>query len=51
MNDLEKIVADLRKDAEFSDCSEEELIEIAKMELKAKTDVRTVVEGDRARLK
>jgi len=47
MAELEKILAGLRKDAEFSDCSEEELIEIAKMELNAKTDVRTVVEGDK----
>ena len=47
MAELEKILADLRKDADFADCSEEELIEIAKMELNAKTDVRNVVEGDK----
>ena len=47
MTDLNKILAELRKDAEFVDCSEEELLEIAKMELNAKIDVRTVVEGDK----
>lgn len=47
MAELEKILAELRKDAEFADCSDEELLEVAKMELNAKTDVRTVVEGDK----
>lgn len=46
MTELDKKVAELRLDEDFADCSEDELIEVARMELGAKA-MKLVVSGDK----
>lgn len=47
MTDIEKIMAELRKDKEFADCTEDELREIAQMEVGTKESARLIATGDK----
>lgn len=47
MTDIEKIMAELRKDKDFADCTEDELREIAQMEVGTKEGARLIATGDK----
>lgn len=44
---VEKVLNELRKDKEFADCTEEELLEIALLEVKAKANYKNYVVSDK----